>query len=93
MVDVLLAGPYPAGTLEKLQKGVWSRETFTSQSRSLNHKVVGLVGGNIGRQVARKVINGKGAYLFPGFIDFHTHLFQHGSGFGLDADQLLTAWN
>lgn len=40
---------------------------------------------------ARKVIHGKGAYLFPGFIDFHTHLFQHGSGFGIDADQLLTA--
>lgn len=76
----------------ELRKGVWSREIFTSQSRSLNHKVVGLVGGgNIGRQVARKVINGKGAYLFPGFIDFHTHLFQHGSGFGLDANQLLTA--
>ena len=135
MFDVLLAGPYPAGTLEKLQKavagtdisiravtteeqfakendvdaiilriikmpkeviqrfsprlkmimrwgvgydavdvlmlavgrcllchelelrnGVWSREMFTAQSRSLNHKVVGLVGGgNIGRQVARKV--------------------------------------
>lgn len=40
---------------------------------------------------ARKVIHGNGAYLFPGFIDFHTHLFQHGSGFGLDADRLLTA--
>ena len=40
----------------ELRKGVWSREIFTSQSRSLNHKVVGLVGGgNIGRQVARKV--------------------------------------
>lgn len=40
---------------------------------------------------ARKVIFGNGSYLFPGFIDFHTHLFQHGSGFGLDADRLLTA--
>ena len=39
--------------------------------------------------IARKVIDGKGAYLFPGFIDFHTHLFQHGSGFGMDGDQLL----
>ncbi len=40
---------------------------------------------------ARKVIQGRGAYLLPGFIDYHTHLFQHGSGFGLDADQLLSA--
>ena len=24
--------------------------------------------------IARKVIDGKGAYLFPGFIDFHTCL-------------------
>lgn len=40
----------------ELRNGVWSREMFTAQSRSLNHKVVGLVGGgNIGRQVARKV--------------------------------------
>ena len=40
----------------QLRDGVWSREMYTAQSRSLNHKVVGLVGGgNIGRQVARKV--------------------------------------
>ena len=25
--------------------------------------------------IARKVIDGKGAYLFPGFIDFHTICF------------------
>lgn len=41
--------------------------------------------------IARKVIDGKGAYLFPGFIDFHTHLFQHGSGFGMDGNRLLAA--
>ncbi len=40
----------------KLQEGVWSRELYTAQSSSLNHKVVGIVGGgNIGRQVAQKV--------------------------------------
>lgn len=38
-----------------------------------------------------QVINGEGLYLFPGFIDFHTHLFAHGSTFGMDADRLLSA--
>ncbi len=39
----------------KLQAGVWSRELFTAQSRTLHHKTVGIVGGgNIGRQVALK---------------------------------------
>ncbi len=39
----------------KLQEGVWSRELFTAQSRTLHHKTVGIVGGgNIGRQVALK---------------------------------------
>lgn len=37
---------------------------------------------------ARKILDAGGNYLFPGFIDFHTHLFRHGSQFGLDADKL-----
>lgn len=40
---------------------------------------------------ADMVVEAHGRYLFPGFIDFHTHLFAHGSTFGLDADQLLSA--
>ena len=41
---------------QKLEAGIWSRELFTAQTRSLNHKLVGIVGGgHIGRQVARKV--------------------------------------
>lgn len=38
---------------------------------------------------ARCVIDAEGRFVFPGFIDFHTHLFAHGSTFGLDADKLL----
>ena len=39
----------------ELREGVWSRELFTAQTRSLNHKVVGIVGGgHIGRLVALK---------------------------------------
>lgn len=39
----------------ELRSGVWSRELFTAQTRSLNHKVVGIVGGgHIGRLVALK---------------------------------------
>lgn len=30
-------------------------------------------------------------YVIPGMIDFHTHLFSHGSTFGIDADRLLTS--
>ena len=41
---------------QKLEAGIWSRELFTAQTRSLNHKLVGIVGGgHIGRQVTRKV--------------------------------------
>ena len=40
---------------------------------------------------AHRVINADGMYAFPGFVDFHTHLFRHGSSFGLDADRLLEA--
>lgn len=40
---------------------------------------------------ARRELNAEGAYLFPGLIDAHVHLFQHGSGFGMDADKLLSA--
>lgn len=39
---------------------------------------------------AKHVIPCTGYYLFPGFLDVHTHLFAHGSTFGMDADQLLT---
>lgn len=38
-----------------------------------------------------RVIDGGGLCAFPGFVDFHTHLFAHGSGFGLDADRLAEA--
>ena len=38
---------------------------------------------------ARSVINAKGKYLFPGFIDFHVHAFEHGSTFGMNADRLI----
>ena len=41
---------------EKLREGVWSRELFNKTSQSLRGMIVGIVGGgNIGRQVARKV--------------------------------------
>ena len=42
-------------------------------------------------QEARRELDVSGAYLFPGFIDYHVHLFQHGSGFGMDANKLFTA--
>ena len=40
---------------------------------------------------ARTTLDASGRYLFPGFIDEHVHLFEHGSGFGMDADLLLSA--
>ena len=45
--------------------------------------------GSCRMEDARRVIDGKGLYAFPGFVDYHTHLFAHGSGFGLDADRLV----
>lgn len=39
-----------------LHAGEWSKNTFLNQTRTLNNKVVGIVGGgNIGRQVASRV--------------------------------------
>ena len=38
-----------------------------------------------------RVVQGDGLYAFPGFVDFHTHLFRHGSSFGIDADRLLSS--
>ncbi len=41
---------------KSIQSGVWSRTLFTDNAVTLNAKKVGIVGGgNIGRQVARKV--------------------------------------
>ncbi|MBQ7535971.1 MAG: amidohydrolase family protein [Stomatobaculum sp.] len=40
---------------------------------------------------AHFVYDAEGNYLFPGFVDFHTHLFRHGSTFGMNADLLLSA--
>ena len=40
---------------------------------------------------ARSVIDAGGRFVFPGFIDFHVHLFRHGSTFGMDADKLLSS--
>lgn len=39
-----------------LHKGIWSKNTFLDQTFTLNHKLVGIIGGgNIGRQVAARV--------------------------------------
>ena len=41
---------------KSIQEGVWSRSMFVDNAVTLNAKTVGLIGGgNIGRQVARKV--------------------------------------
>ncbi len=43
----------------------------------------------LGAPAHGRLIDGREWYVFPGFVDFHTHLFAHGSGFGLDADRLI----
>lgn len=40
---------------------------------------------------ASETIDASGLWLFPGFLDYHVHLFTHGSTFGLEADRLLEA--
>ena len=40
---------------------------------------------------AREILDAGGMYLLPGLVDFHTHLFRHGSSFGMDADLLLSS--
>ena len=40
---------------------------------------------------AREILDAGGMCLLPGLVDFHTHLFRHGSSFGMDADLLLSS--
>lgn len=47
--------------------------------------------GTLQPSAFHRVIEADGMYAFPGFVDFHTHLFRHGSSFGLDAEELLKA--
>lgn len=37
-----------------------------------------------------KIVNAEGCYVFPGLIDFHTHLFYTGSGIAIKPDLLLS---
>ncbi len=49
-------------------------------------------GTEAGKELSAEVtVDAKGAYVLPGMIDFHTHLFTHGSGFGVNADLLLSS--
>lgn len=40
---------------------------------------------------ARRTIDAADCFIFSGFVDYHTHLFVHGSTFGMDADLLPSA--
>ncbi|MBQ6972976.1 MAG: amidohydrolase family protein [Synergistaceae bacterium] len=40
---------------------------------------------------ARSVIDAGGRLVLPGFIDFHVHIFAHGSTFGMKADDLISS--
>lgn len=46
-------------------------------------------GEDLNAPEAERVIDADGAYIFPGWIDAHTHLFTGGSGFGVNADLLF----
>lgn len=35
---------------------------------------------------AKIAVNASGCYVFPGFVDWHTHMFSWGSGFGINPD-------
>jgi dihydroorotase len=39
---------------------------------------------------AEKIVNAKGCYVFPGLIDFHTHLFHTGSGLAVRPELVLS---
>ena len=58
----------------------------------LDGKIAEILTGSSAEQAdARLVIDAEGNLLLPGLVDFHTHLFRHGSSFGMDADLLLSA--
>lgn len=47
--------------------------------------------GRKAETLANVILDAEGAYLQPGWIDFHTHLFTKGSGFGINGDLLLAS--
>ena len=38
---------------------------------------------------ARHIVNAEGCYVFPGLIDYHTHIYYGGSEFAVDPDLML----
>lgn len=82
MVDLLICGV----KLLDLETG-----TEKVGDVSVKNGKIHAVSAHTGQGEARKVLQADGMYLFPGFIDIHTHLFAHGSTFGIDADKLLSA--
>lgn len=40
---------------------------------------------------AKLTVDASGCYVFPGFVDWHTHLFSRGSGFGINPDLFYAA--
>ncbi|MCI8454644.1 MAG: amidohydrolase family protein [Lachnospiraceae bacterium] len=78
-----------------LIRGVKLLDTKTGEGRLADVAVengrIASVAAPSCKAAAGQVLVGEGLYLFPGFIDFHTHLFAHGSTFGMDAERLLSA--
>lgn len=76
---------------ERLKKGEWSREMFSSRSYLLHGKTVGLIGiGNIARRVAGIVKNGFGANVI--YYDVARLSWEQEKQLGLsysDLDELL----
>lgn len=57
----------------------------------IKDKRICFLGEDIEASETEHIIDIKGAYLIPGMIDFHTHLFTGGSTFGVNADLLLSS--
>lgn len=52
----------------------------------INNRVVSIDGENI---ECDNIINAEGCYVFPGFIDFHCHVYYGGSGWAINPEWLL----
>lgn len=63
----------------------------TILSVGIQNKQICFIGKYDAELELEHLIDIKGAYLLPGMIDFHTHLFTEGSTFGVNADLLLSS--
>ena len=77
-------------TVEELDLRIENGRIFDPASHRDEIGTIGVRNGKIEpaspETPAKLTVDASGCCVFPGFVDWHTHLFSRGSGFGIDPD-------